>query len=139
MQINLAGRQERYNEPAYNNNASGTGNIYSQLLYTRPNKYPVFNPDGTYGSYQNANGGGNENLYGLAVDRGYQFKDTRHMSFDLTINQRMDFLLNGLYVEASGSYYSATSYYTMRRKDFVAYWYNEDGAYQQKGSDGGLS
>lgn len=136
MQINLAGRQERYNEPAYNNNASGTGNIYSQLLYTRPNKYPVFNPDGTYGSYQNANGGGNENLYGLVVDRGYQFKDTRHMSFDLTINQRMDFLLNGLYVEASGSYYSATSYYTMRRKDFVAYWYNEDGAYQQKGSDG---
>lgn len=133
MQINLAGRQERYNEPAYDKNKSGTGNIYSALLTTRPNQYPVYNPDGTYGSYSNA--GENANLYGQTVSRGYQFKDTRHMSFDLTLNQRMDFLLKGLYIEATGSYYSATSYYTMRRKNFAAYWYQEDNSYQQKGTD----
>lgn len=136
MQVNLAGRQERYNEPAYNKNQSGTGNIYSLLLSTRPNKYPILNPDGSYGSYQDAKDDAYENLYGQMVGRGYQFKDTRHMSFDLTINQRLDFLLKGLYVEATGSYYSATSYYTMRKKNFKAYWYKGNGVYEQKGLDG---
>ena len=39
------------------------------------------------------------------------------MSFDLTIKQNMDFLLDGLYLEATGSYYSATSYLTTRSKE----------------------
>ena len=46
MQINLAGRQERYNQPA-----AGTRSFYSNILTTRPNRYPVYNPDGSYGSY----------------------------------------------------------------------------------------
>lgn len=129
MQVNLSGRQERYNQ-----SGGGIDNLYKSLLSTRPNLYPVLNPDGTYGAYQNAPA--NSNLYGLTVDRGYQFKDSRHMSFDLTINQRMDFLLNGLFLEATGSYYSQTSFNTTRTKDFAAYWYKQDESYQQIGSDG---
>ena len=48
------------------------------------------------------------------------------MSFDLTIKQNMDFLLDGFYLEATGSYYSATSYLTTRSKEFAAYLYKED-------------
>ena len=47
----------------------------------------------------------------------------------------MDFLLDGLYLEATGSYYSATSYLTTRSKEFAAYLYKEDGSYQQVGED----
>ena len=128
MQINLAGRQERYNQPA-----AGTRSFYSNILTTRPNRYPVYNPDGSYGSYIDSKA--NQNLKGLLYDNGHQFKDSRHMSFDLTIKQKMDFLLDGLYLEATGSYYSATSYLTTRSKEFAAYLYKEDGSYQQVGED----
>ena len=128
MQINLAGRQERYNQPA-----AGTRSFYSNILTTRPNRYPVYNPDGSYGSYKDSKA--NQNLKGLLYDNGHQFKDSRHMSFDLTIKQNMDFLLDGFYLEATGSYYSATSYLTTRSKEFAAYLYKEDGSYQQVGED----
>ncbi|MCS3006588.1 SusC/RagA family TonB-linked outer membrane protein [Bacteroides thetaiotaomicron] len=38
-------------------------------------------------------------------------------------------------MEATGSYYSATSYLTTRSKEFAAYLYKEDGSYQQVGED----
>ena len=38
-------------------------------------------------------------------------------------------------LEATGSYYSATSYLTTRSKEFAAYLYKEDGSYQQLGED----
>lgn len=129
MQINLAGRQERYNQPA-----ASSKTLYSGMFTTRPNLYPVYNPDGTYGSYKNAKD--NVNLKGLLFDNGHMFEDSRHMSFDLTIKQDMNFLLDGLYLEATGSYYTATSYITTRSKNFAAFLYNEDGSYQQMGTDG---
>ena len=46
----------------------------------------------------------------------------------------MDFAMV-LYLEATGSYYSATSYLTTRSKEFAAYLYKEDGSYQQVGED----
>ncbi len=134
VQVNLMGRQERYNEPGGGMNA-----IYQGMLSTRPNQYPVYNPDGTYGSFQQ--GGGNGNLYGQVIDRGYKFTDYRNVAFDLSLNQRLDFLLKGLYVEVLGSYASYTVYNTDHNKPFVAYWYHEDDVtkepvYQQIGADG---
>lgn len=132
VQVNLMGRQERYNEPG-----GGLSGIYSGMLSTPSIRYPVCNPDGTYGSYKQ--GSSNENLYGQAVSRGYKFSDYRNVSFDLTMTQRLDFLTKGLYAEATGSYYNYTVYNTNHSKSFPAYWYQSTGAYQQVGSTSGQS
>jgi TonB-linked SusC/RagA family outer membrane protein len=131
MQVNLFGRQERYNEPA-----GGLSDIFSTLLSTPVNAYPVFNPDGTMGgsnSYQ-----GNTNLWGRTVHRGYQFNDSRDLSFDATITQELNVLLKGLYLQAVGSYTNRSSYSTTRQKDFAVYAYQADGSYMKYGSDGDM-
>lgn len=134
VQVNLMGRQERYNEPG-----GGMSGIYSGMLNTRSSQYPVYNPDGTYGNFEQ--GGNNGNLYGQVVDRGYKFTDYRNVAFDLTLNQNLDFITKGLYVEATGSYTSYTVYNTDHNKAFATYWYHTDATtgepvYTQIGADG---
>lgn len=134
VQVNLMGRQERYNEPG-----GGMSGIYSGMLNTRMNQYPVFNPDGTYGNYEQ--GGNNGNLYGQVIDRGYKFSDYRNVAFDLTLTQNLDVITKGLFAEVTGSYTSYTVYNTDHNKAFSTYWYHKDAetgelVYTQIGSDG---
>jgi TonB-linked SusC/RagA family outer membrane protein len=116
VQLNLFGRFQRYNQPG-----SGVGGILAALLTTPQNAYPVFNPDGTYGGTNTY--GGNVNIYGQTVSRGYVFQDSKDIAVDLDVTQQLDVLAKGLYVKAKASNNSSASYFTSRTKNFEVYQY----------------
>ncbi|WP_295121254.1 SusC/RagA family TonB-linked outer membrane protein [uncultured Chitinophaga sp.] len=119
IQLNLFGRFQRYNQPG-----SGAGGIFTALLNTPRNAYPVLNPDGTYGGTSTY--GGNANIYGQAVARGYQFQDVRDMAVDLEVTQKLDVLAPGLYLRAKGSNNNTAWYTTTRAKNFEVFQYAND-------------
>lgn len=114
VQLNLAGRFQRYNQPG-----GSVSSIFTALLNTPQNAYPVFNPNGTYGG--TGIYGGNVNIYGQSVSRGYQFQDVRDIAVDLEVTQKLEALLPGLYLKARASNNNTTYYTTTRLKDFEVY------------------
>lgn len=114
VQLNLVGRFQRYNQPG-----GSVGSIFSALLNTPQNAYPVFNPNGTYGG--NNMYGGNMNIYGQSVSRGYQFQDVRDIAVDLEVTQKLDILTPGLYLVAKASNNNTTYYTTTRQKNFEVF------------------
>ncbi len=119
VQLNLFGRFQRYNQPG-----GGVGGILTSLLNTPQNAYPVYNPDGTYGGTTTY--GGNVNIYGQAVSRGYQFQDVRDIAVDLDITQQLDVLAKGLYVKAKASNNNTAWYTTNRAKNFEVFQYTNN-------------
>ena len=116
VQLNLYGRFQRYNQPG-----GGMGGIFSSLLNTPQNAYPVYNPNGSYGGTNTYVQ--NTNIYGQAVSRGYQFQDVKDIAVDLDITQKLDVIAKGLYIKARGSNNNTTYYTTTRAKDFEVYQY----------------
>lgn len=119
MQVNLFGRSLRYNEPN-----AGTSNIFSTLFNTPQNAYPVYNPNGSLGT--STLYGANANLWGKATYGGHKFTDVRDLAVDVLVDQKLDFLLNGLYLKVQGSYNNSTNYLTTRGMDFESYLYDPD-------------
>lgn len=127
LQVNLFGRSMRYNEPG-----GGTTTVLSNLLNTANNAYPMLNPDGSLG--------GNElyqkNLWGLLNYSGHKFTDVRDIAADVTLTQKLDILLDGLYIRALGSYNNTTNYITSRPMEFAVYQYTAfDNSYYKWGKD----
>jgi TonB-linked SusC/RagA family outer membrane protein len=114
VQLNLLGRFQRYNQPG-----SSVGSILNALLNTPQLAYPVYNPNGTYGGTNVY--GGDANIYGQAVSRGYQFQDVRDIAVDLDATQKLDFLTQGLYFKLRASNNNTAYYNTVRSKDFEVY------------------
>ncbi|MDP4209369.1 MAG: SusC/RagA family TonB-linked outer membrane protein [Bacteroidota bacterium] len=128
IQLNLFGRFQRYNQPG-----GGIGGILTALQNTRRNAYPVFNPNGSLAGTSSY--GGDVNIWGQTVSRGYQFTDGKDMAVDLQVSQKLDFVLPGLYLKAQGSYNNTTYYATTRAKDFAVFQYNATtSTYTQYGS-----
>lgn len=114
LQVNLFGRSMRYNEPS-----GGTSQILTGLLNTANNAYPMLNPDGSLAGnelYQ-------DNLWGLLNYRGHRFTDVKDLAADIALTQKLDFLTNGLYLRAMGSYNNSTNYVTTRAMGFAVYQY----------------
>ena len=126
-QLNLFGRLQRYNQPG-----GGVSSILTSLLNTPQLAYPVFNPDGTYGGTNNY--GGNANIYGQAVSRGYQFQDVRDIAVDLDVTQKLDVLAKGLYIKAKASNNNTAYYTTTRTKNFEVFHYSNN-AYTKFGNN----
>ncbi|MBE7171297.1 MAG: SusC/RagA family TonB-linked outer membrane protein [Williamsia sp.] len=119
VQLNLFGRFQRYNQPG-----GGVSGVLTSLLNTPQLAYPVYNPNGTYGG-TNAYGG-NVNIYGQTVSRGYQFQDVRDIAVDLDATQKLDVLTKGLYVKARASNNNTAYYTTNRAKDFEVYQFSNN-------------
>lgn len=129
LQVNFIGRSFEYNEPA-----CGAGSLFTDLYNTPRNAYPVYNPDGSLAT--NTVYGAGANLWGKATYGGHKFTDKRTYAADLVLDQKLDFLLDGLYLTLQGSYNSGTNYLTTRAMDFASYLYHpETGEYQIFGQD----
>jgi TonB-linked SusC/RagA family outer membrane protein len=114
VQLNLFGRFQRYNQPG-----ATVPTILTALLNTPQNAYPMYNPNGTYGGTSAY--GGNINIYGQSVSRGYQFQDVRDIAVDVDVTQKLDVLTKGLYLKARASNNNTAYYNTTRLKDFDVY------------------
>jgi TonB-linked SusC/RagA family outer membrane protein len=127
MQLNLFGRIAKNNQPG-----GTTATIFSNLVNTPQNAYPVFNPDGSLaGTSTYAQ---NVNIYGQAIYRGYQFQDAKDMAVDLQVTQKLPFVLPGLSLRMQGSYNNSTTYTTNRSKEFAVYQQNTNGTYTKFGN-----
>jgi TonB-linked SusC/RagA family outer membrane protein len=120
MQLNLFGRVETNNQPG-----AGTSSVLGLLSSTPRNAYAIFNPNGTLGATSTFK----QNIWGQSVFTGYQFLDMKDMSVDLSLTQKLDVLLPGLYAKIQGSYNNSILYNTVRSKAYNSYQYNADNTY----------
>lgn len=110
--IHLFGRIGNTNEPGATTNA-----IYSALLNTPSNSYPIFNPNGSLaGTTRFTN-----NIYGMAVQSGYRQTFRRDIISDFYVKRTLDDITPGLYVRGLVSYASYLIEETNRSKPVVAF------------------
>ncbi|WP_081436846.1 SusC/RagA family TonB-linked outer membrane protein [Pedobacter heparinus] len=98
-------------------------NIFSSLINTPNNAYPVFNPDGSLGGVQQFT----NNIYGQATAAGYQATYNRDMIADVSLTRKLDSWAKGLWVRGMASYFASASQRTMRNKTFATYQYTGTG------------
>jgi len=113
--INLMGRLINGNEPGY-----GSQSILNSIYATPNNAYPVYNPNGSFGttsSYQN-------NIYAQAISSGYIGTYKRDVSADLFLKRTFDEITKGLWLKAKASIYATLSENTYRNKSFASFAYN---------------
>jgi len=133
--VNLLGRILNGNGPGISltNFGSSTQAILNSLLITPNNAYPVFNPNGTYGTSTTFQ----TNIYGQAVNSGYTANYKRDVLADLFLKRTLDEVTKGLWVRASVSLYSTLSEDIIRTKSFASYAYNPaSNVYTQYGTNG---
>lgn len=127
--VNLFGRILNGNEPGY----GYAPLLYSYIQNTPANAYPVFNPDGTYGtsaSYQT-------NVLGQAINSGYTSNYKRDVLADLFLKRTLNEITEGLWIRAAASLYSTISEDIYRTKSFASFAYNaQTGLYTQYGTNG---
>lgn len=126
LALNIFGRIRNGNEPGgLGINLFGSDVIYNNLLQTPNNAYPVLNPDGTFGGNQQFQ----NNLYGQVVGSGYRPSYNRNLGVDLSLRQKLDVILPGLYAQGKLSYNTYYSEQIFRNKSFAVYQYvNNPGA-----------
>lgn len=133
LEMGIFARVQGGNEPGTSSDAIYTG------LYTTPNNaYPQFvraDSLGTSVDYQN-------NLWGLLTRSGYTQRYNRDLSFDVALKKRLDALLKGAWIKASGTYNTTLQEITNRNKSYASYQriVSPTGvvSYQQYGSNGQL-
>lgn len=128
--LNLFGRIQNGNQPGV-----GTQAIFSNLLRTPNNAYPISNPDSSLGGSQSYT----NNLYGQAVKSGYLSDFSRDLAADLELTQKLNSIANGLWVKGKASFNTTTIQTIERDKTFAVYKYNAattPPTYQKFGTDG---
>lgn len=108
--LHLFGRIGNYTQPG-----STAANIFTSILNTPNNAYPIFNENGSYGGntqFQN-------NIYAQTVNSGYRLNYRRDIITDLTLRRNLDDIVPGLWVQALVSFYSGLSENTDRSKSFA--------------------
>ncbi len=131
--IALLGRIISGNEPAGvvtgTNAAGGTSSIFSTILATPNNAYPIYNRDGSFGAnadysipnFTNTGLRQASNLQGLATGSGYLQSYRRDILADFFLKRTLDELLPGLWVKARISYSSNLQENITRIKGYIAY------------------
>ncbi|MBC7888239.1 MAG: SusC/RagA family TonB-linked outer membrane protein [Ferruginibacter sp.] len=122
--IALLGRIINGNEPG-----PGTGTIFSSILATPNNAYPVYNRDSTYGANGDytlpalnvANQTIASNLQGLATGAGYLQSYRRDILADFNLKRTLNELLNGLWIKGRVAYSSNLQESFTRTKNYLAY------------------
>lgn len=131
--IALLGRILTSNQPAGLITGVGTyggaASIFSTLLNTPNNAYPVYNADGSYGASLNytmpnfltAGQTQATNLQGLASGSGYLESYRRDILADFYLKRTLNELLPGLWIKGRLSYSSSLDENTFRAKGYIAY------------------
>ncbi|PMD88570.1 hypothetical protein BWI97_25270 [Siphonobacter sp. BAB-5405] len=133
--IHLFGRILNSNDAGYvipNTNTTGTSSIFSALINTPNNAYPIYNPNGTYGGttqFQN-------NIWAQAIGSGYRQNYQRDMLADFYLKRTLDEVTKGLWIRATGSYYATLSENIARNKTFAVFQQTAADVYQQFGVNG---
>ena len=115
--LNILGNIQDSSEPGYTVNS-----IFSSLLYTPNNAYPIFNPNGSYGGNQNFQ----FNNYGLSTGTGYLLNNQRDSFVDLGLKRSLDNLLPGLWTKATISYNTMLEQRINRSKLFEVFQFTQD-------------
>jgi TonB-linked SusC/RagA family outer membrane protein len=130
--ISLYGRLLTANSPGNNN----TSAIYSSILSTPNNAYPVFNPNGSLGGTQQYT----NNILGQATRSGYSMNNKRDIITDLYLKRNLNEVLPGLWVKGRATFTSHVSENNVRNKSFAVYQRNITGgdrvSYATFGVDG---
>ena len=112
MSLSVFGRIRNGNEPG-----SRTDSIFKNILSTPNNAYPVFNYNGSLaGNNQYTN-----NVYGQVTRSGYRPTYNRNLAVDLSLKQRLDAVLHGLYVKGLVSFNSYYDEALNRSKSVAVY------------------
>jgi len=128
--LHLFGRIGNYTQPG-----STAASIFTNILNTPNNAYPVYNENGTYGGttqYQN-------NIYAQTISSGYRLNYRRDIVTDFTLKRKLDDITPGLWAQALVSFYSGLSENTDRSKSFAVFRQTGTGStasYQQFGNNG---
>lgn len=130
--VYLLGRILNTNNPGNNN----TAGIYSGILSTPNNAYPVLNRNGSFGGTRQYT----NNILAQAQQAGYHQNTKRDILTDFYLKRDLDEILPGLWVKARASFTSHVSENVVRNKSFAVYQQNinADGSesYAQFGNDG---
>jgi TonB-linked SusC/RagA family outer membrane protein len=108
------------------NNANNS--LFSSIMSTPANAYPVLNPDGSYGGnaeYQN-------NIMGI-LQSGFRNEATRQLTVKAEISKDLNSLVKGLGINAVYSFENYNSYYNGETTEFAVYKLNPDDTYTQYG------
>ena len=112
LYLNLFGRMRTQNEPG-----SGTANIFSSLVQTPDNAYPIHNPSGTLGGNINYS----DNIYGQTVQTGYTSTVFSEGYVDLGVKYNLDEILDGWWVKGLLSYVLTLNQNIDRSKAFETF------------------
>jgi TonB-linked SusC/RagA family outer membrane protein len=92
--LGLIGRIQDSNEPG-----ATTASLYSNIINTPANAYPIYNSDGSYAASQNYR----YNVYAQNYESGYRPGQTRDFRIDLSIKGKLDAIAKGLWIKTSGT------------------------------------
>ncbi len=95
LQLGIGGRIEDRNDPEM-----WTGIMFDNIFSAPANRYVMYNEDGSYGGsnqYQ-------RNPVAEMAARGYNEQHARTVNFNLRLNHKMDYLLDGLSASLEGSF-----------------------------------
>jgi TonB-linked SusC/RagA family outer membrane protein len=125
VSLDLAGRLETKVAPA--TSSSGIFTALSQF----PPTIPVKNRDGSIaGTSVYA-----DNPYGLIAKTGYGNYMNRYLQGNVTVNQKLDFWVKGLSVNAMFAFDNYKNYDRGKSRTFAVYTENADGSYTKLGED----
>jgi TonB-linked SusC/RagA family outer membrane protein len=118
--LNLFGRLQNGNEPGVSTNT-----LYSSIINTPANAYPIFNANGSLGASQDFQ---QNNIYGQNYSSGYQVGYTRDFRVDLAVRADLQKITPGLWFRALSAINTYLDQTTVRSKALVAFLQSVDGS-----------
>jgi TonB-linked SusC/RagA family outer membrane protein len=125
VSLDLAGRLETKTAPA-----ASSSEIFTALSQF-PSTLPVKNSDGSIAGTSVYTG----NPYGLIAKSGYGNYLNRYLQGNITVNQKLDFWVKGLSVNAMFAYDTYKNYDRGKSRNFAVYQENTDGTFTKFGED----
>lgn len=92
--LGIFGRLQESNEPG-----ATTASLYSNIINTPANAYPIYNSDGSYAASHNYR----YNIYAQNYESGYRPGLTRDFRIDLSIKGKLDAIAKDLWIKTSGT------------------------------------
>jgi TonB-linked SusC/RagA family outer membrane protein len=129
VSLDLAGRLETKVAPSVS-----SGNIFSALSQMPPT-LPIFNRDGSIAGTSAYK----DNPYGQIAKSGYGNYNNRYLQGNFRVNQKLDFLLKGLSVNAMFAFDNYKNYDRGKTRSFASYQENPDGTFTKFGEDSEIS
>jgi TonB-linked SusC/RagA family outer membrane protein len=115
--VTLGGSVEQKNNPG----ANDAGTIFNNMAAIPSNAFPVYNPDGTFGSsllYSNP--------LGDILSKGFFTSNARTLQASLKLTQQLDMVTPGLSASGLISFNNYYIYYSNKSRDYMRYSIKQD-------------